>query len=484
MSQLSIARDVVRVVERTKSGKLVRLNMGKTSLEAEEVALLVMLTKQKTEYIKHPYRYVPVAKVQLVKAGERNSLWFLDNKRKIPFNVLKVGASYLLLRKSDFLKKRVPYKSSRRLVVTNKGRTLSDEEVLFRKNRKQELQNIKLHSQAWNRLEQFEVIDIAKWKENRRSEPWINPQYESLFADKLIRKSDDVNLPEYKNLETYEKMLVAYLKKINDPKLTWEERYALEDSFIKSKRNPDLVIGLNEKMASKEANERVELQKKLEGQGWTQNYSKEEMRDWVEKYGAISEIETREEVDRYSLQGGYHFSIGFNMIDNELESDFANSRGLKINIEGTYEWFIFRTSNNWLKDISLEFGLRYALDGVSTGAANALTVETSFSARAFWYPISPFRMNKNIYFLGVGARLGFAGLTVERTNEEGTYNVVGLGIFGGYRYNFLSGWGMRVLVSLEPGGFQSSSRSEPIVHLQESISATDLRVQLGLSYVY
>ena len=126
------------------------------------------------------------------------------------------------------------------------------------------------------------------------------------------------------------------------------------------------------------------------------------------------------------------------MINNELESDFSNSRDLKINLEGTYEWFIFRTLDNWFRNVSLEFGARYSLDGISTGAANALTAETSLSVRAFWYPISPYRMNKNIYFLGVGTRLGVASFTVDRTNEEGTYNVVGLGVFGGYRYNFLN----------------------------------------------
>jgi hypothetical protein len=296
-----------------------------------------------------------------------------------------------------------------------------------------------------------------------------------------VRSSPDVTLAEGKSLETYEKMLRSYLMKINNPKTSWQELYAIEKNYT----DPSMKIELsNRERERRRELQSIALKKKLEGSQWSDKFSEQEMRDWIEKYGAISEEMTRGEIDKYSLKGGVHLSVGFNLANNELASDFENTRKLKTSFEVAYESFLFRRASSYIRNFSLDFSMRYSLDGVSGAAANALTTEVSMAAKFLWYPVAPYRMNKNIFFFGTGARIGLATLEVARTLESGKYNVLGLGILAGYRYNFMSGWGFRVLMNLESLSFKSSSRSEPIVHLKSSIGALEARFQLGLSYVF
>lgn len=484
LSFLVSARDVVRVLERTRSGKLIRLNISADGLKDHEVGLLVVLTKQKTPYIKNPYRYLPIGKAQLVKASSRSSLWFLD--RSVSDKTLKVGARYFLLLKNDFLANRAPYKVRDLKVVTTPGRTLGDDEILFRpESRENAKENLKLHEKSWHKDEHYEEIHITQWAEDRNQELWIDPKFKSYLAEPVLRTHPDIDIPEAKSLETYEKMLVSYLKKINDPKTPWQERYLAETEYAKERQDStNFAPFLNQALATKNQRDKIALKKQVEGEAWSQNLSRDEMRAWIDKHGAISEEATREEMDRYSLKGGIHASMGVNLADNELSSDFNNTRGMKLGLELAYEWFVFRTLQNRMRDFSLEFSVRYSLDGVKSGAANALSSERSLATRLFWYPIGPHRMNKNIFFVGLGARIGLAELTVSRTSEVGTYNVTGLEVIGGYRYNFTNGWGFRALLDIGTLSLRSSSRTQPIVHLESGLSIIDFRIQLGISYVF
>jgi hypothetical protein len=472
--------NIVKIEQTSTTGKTLILNMG-SSGNLVEGELGVLLTSIKLE---DRIQFKPVAKIKAVKVFKESSIW-------VAFDVfipsqLEKGVKLVLLSENRLLSGRENLTFKRSKIISEKKNLKKD----LKENLLEGTDNISVKEKKYGVLQQLhpkekhfdrdiELVDLDIWSDKKIGD---KKEATSFYKSKYAKDFQTEH-----RIQTFEKMVVAFVRKYNDPKFTIARRY-FEDRDansinpdVNSRDTYDAYIESEDVRLGKEEKVYDDLASK--GEAWSDGYSDEQLSELVYNVGIVKERERRKVVSAYQFSHQAYTHFGLNLINNENLKDRVNTAQSKYDIELGYEYFAFKSIES-LQKISFELSGRRAVDAYSIGSGfNATSTEYSFAGGLNYYPFRPANtLETNIVYLGLYIRTGLSILQVSESSETGSYSVLSIpGVRGGLKYNFPNGYGIRVFGSFENIQTSRIQRSDDEGVLPDVASLTEGKMSIGLS---
>lgn len=464
---------VVRLLQVSSSGRTLYLDRGSVDgVKEEEYGVLLY----KEEVSLGKFAVKPVAKVRSVKTLSDESVWiayevFLEK-------VLVQGAKLQLLSEANMLKGKSELSAKRTGLVVNKNPAkevkdfLLEGDSLAKKNQNYKVIE-KTKPKEAHQDKDVDLIDVSEF-ENRYGDG-------RLFIDGIYKSPYAREFSDRKRVHAFEKMVVAYIKKANN-----EEFEAKNLVDLQKKENKVTQNTYDEKSneALVQRNKRRALYQRLRKKGarWSRDYSDQELSDILEAMDIEYEVDRRRTLLAYNFEYQGYVSFGLNLINNENINDPETTEQSKFDIEVGAESYFFKSFKD-LKTLTIELSGRRAVDAFYGGELNARSTEYSMAAHLNWYPFRrPSAIEANIVYMGVLFRYGFAFLSNNTNNEEGTYQVFGVpGIRAGLKYNFSNKFGVRMTLGFEELRAERIERSDDSGTLPDRARYYDGRIGFGLS---
>jgi len=341
----------------------------------------------------------------------------------------------------------------------------------------------------------FEIVDIGQW-EGFKDELWKKMEQDAFSSTKFTGKPiyDGPSRADFmakKDLDTYEKLMVNYLLKVNSPGFTYESLYynKAEDANSLLANQKPLTLNAVEQAKLEAQNKKIsdrEYYRKLlaNGQAWSDEYSDEDLSRIIYERGVLDEQERRQLV--ISRRHSYEFFLnsGMNFVNNETPADPENSQQYKVSFGASLEYNLAKRYS-FMESFTSEVEMRLSNDGYAIVDTNAQSFEFSFAGALNWYPfLPPNSIEENLFFFGVGFRYGRAKLSVVNVGEQGLYALSSFpSIRAGVKYNFRNRFGLRLMTSFETLSLSRIERNVVNI-LPENLTATDVRLTASVAYFF
>ncbi len=484
--------NIARIMQTSSSGKTVILDKGINHL-IKNNDFGVLLEKA---YIKKEKRYVfkPVAKIKAVKVFNETSIWIIY-RNFIPDAITK-NAKLLMLSESALLNGRKLLKVDRKKVITKKGKESSqtveaikeDHKYLGKKSKKY-LSERSLVKRDKHYSTDATLVDIDRWE---------NESGDNKRVSKAIYNSPNAQeFSKMHRVQTFEKMVVSFIKKYNDPKFTLRNLYY---GAISSKKSNHKGVDFDSQITAGSYFTRyMESEKKIEenekkvyqdllskGESWSDDYSDEELSELVYNIGAIKERERRQTIAAFKFDHQFFFHFGMNLINNENLEDRNNTAQSKYDFEVNWEYYFLKEIES-LNQFTAELSGRRAIDAFAIGDGyNATSVEYSLALHLNWYPFSPANaLNDNILYFTVLLRTGISLLSMVEDGENGNYQVSTFpGFRAGIKYNFSNAYGVRIGIGVENITASRIAREFDDGRLPDEVSYSEGKINFGISKFY
>lgn len=432
-------------------------------------------------------RLVPVAKARNVKINTGNSVWILY---KIYDSSLMVkGQSYLILAESTMLSGRRDPRMGRISVITNKDKTayqvqksLADDKDRLSKLAAQYPEIMELHKKEVRTDSDVELLDVEGWKKHK-GDRFRTALYKSPYQEDFRRQL---------RLNTFEKLVTAYLKKVNDPKFSYDQFYdeqmkgEFSNEFRKRSNFSTEYESFLSTQAQKAAGDARLYRSILEkGESWSEDFSDEELRTVLNQVSVLQEKDRREyvmsEPNRYTA----YIQYGMGLNDPQTESDTRYHRDNRYSVELDLEATPF-LKHETLERFTLNATVRSNKTAFDASGNNANVDEYSFSGGANWYPLyAPYVIEAPVVFLGVYIRSGWASVDAPSVAEKSNYTVLSLpGIRGGMKYNFKNNMALRVSASMEKLSLDRYEQSKFGSVLPDQTSVAEGKLNFALAYSF
>ncbi len=474
----SITSDKVIIEQTSDSKRTIQINRGYLD-KIGDSDLGYLIKPEKLPVGKVIMR--PIAKIRALKVYPKNSIWIAINIYE--GHLLNSGDKLTLLSQTKFLQGRKSLNIQRQNVVLNKDQNensmLVGAESLTIKESEFEVSD-KVHGveKHYDSLVDVQVIDIEKW------DPTLGDH--KVFRKGYYRSPYSEEFSKHFEVKKFEKMVVAYLNKYNDVDYSYEDYIAQ----IKGKKPLDISGSLGSYSDKQKAKKLRQIQEDEEfyqkmnskGDAWSQDYSDEELSEYLNRMS-----ESRERIRRNNLRA-YHFnyqtslSLGLNLVNNENLSDSDTSEQSKYSGEFGFEGFFFKDID-YFSSLTLELSGRTARDAYFAGDLNVLSTEYSLAFQINYYAFNqPSTVNAPVVFLGFLYRYGLARLTNNSTDEEGNYNIQSMpGLRLGIKWNMESGYGFRLQGELENIQVSKIEKSDSEGVLPDETNYINGRLSLGLT---
>lgn len=485
------ADKIVTINQISTSGKTLIVNKG-SSDELQENRYGVLLEAvdkavgpESRKVTKKVFK--PVAKVKSVKVFNESSIWIAYDIYRA--NSLNKGRKFILLEEVGLLKGRTDLNIQRSKIISSKKNLLKDVKKSFKESsddlsvKKENYKVLRsLHDKESHDIADVSLVDLDIWEDEKTNGTKL-PQniYKSKHAKDFRREHQ---------IQTFEKMVVAFIKKYNDPSFTIARRYYKEkdpNSLIEdNSSNSSYNSYLRQTQRTKVKEEKIYNDLKNLGEGWSDGYSDEELSELVYNVGVIKERQRRYIISSYQFDHQIYGHFGLNLVNNENLDDRVNTAQSKYDLEFGWEYYAFKNLEN-LQRFSFEFSLRRAIDAYAIGdGRNAKSAELSFAGGVNYHPFkTPNTLEENIVFVGLYVRSGVSALSVSDVDETGTYSILTLpGVRMGVKYNFSNAYGIRLFGSLENISASRIQKSEPDGVLPEVVSYTDGKLSIGFSRLF
>jgi hypothetical protein len=476
-----------RLISKSTSGKTALFNVG--DLEKIKVGDHGVIMRRLKEQDANALRMIPIAKGRVVKTGPTRSLWYLYEISD-PVSLI-MREKYVVTTEGLMLSGRRLLENDRLRVVDEKKnlplalpeRKSGDKDLLALRKAEYELYR-KQHKIGEDWDKDGVLYDVDEWVT-------VDREGKQKYARALWRSPHEDDFAIKKRLETFEKVVVNYLRRINDPAFNygdfyWEQNKDAGGEFRVKSTSLSIADEMREEEKKANEEEIVAHRKIIEkGQGWSDDYSDEQLQTMLNKVGVSYEQDRRRNATYKSYDVQFSGGLGLNALDNENRADAENARKAKWSLEGGVEWFPVPRGET-LRQLALFSTLRYVIDGVSVGNLNAQTEEYSFGVGGTWHLLhSPFTIGRNIPFLSLGVRSGIARLTIPSVGEKGNYSVVAFPqVAGGVKYNLRTGMGFRAALSFEKLMLEQTSANRPGGNLPARSEILDGRLSFGLTKFY
>lgn len=454
----ALARTDVRVIERTKSGKTIILNIG--TLEGVESNEFGILTQGSSK----------VARGRAVKVFKNYSVWllthFYNNK------LLISGGKYDLLGFSEQNYLEPQKKINDSLSVSSEGVNQF------------ELAKIEGDHQEERFFDNVFDDGERRYLKKTASGKWIK----SKTGKAYIRESDSgdsIDLIRRKEaIDKYENRVSNFLEK-NAQQVDYDEFYKEQQKDkltgvfqAKSSKSRNRYSEMLDKLKDKDI-ERVVVLEKLEkevGLDWSDELSDEDLSDFLKAKGIVSEQIRQVSAISSDTSTQITLAVGTSFHDNRGVSS-SNSSSMNYDLSLAGEFFCSRWSPS-MSFLALEASYRHAYDKTVQDGVDGNILENSWMLGFNFYPFAkPTALRTNIVLVGVGHRQGSATLNYQGESVPLDYKSTPT-LYGGLRFNAYSGFGFRILALYEP------TTMIPTTISTGNIKYSNYKMNIGLSYIF
>jgi len=475
----------VRLLSQSASGQTIQLNIGHLEgIKAGEFAAILKPIRNPEEI---DLRMVPVGKAKSIKVNSDSSIWIVY--RVFDGELLVVGDKFELLTESKMLSGRKKYSISRTEVVGNK-KSITKNTYEFLEGDRERLTKLgdkyttsqQNHGPEDRFSDDFNMVDVSTW-EKEKGQAFKTPLYRGPHREEFRR---------IVRIETFEKLVTNYLKRVNDPKFSYETFYAEQkkDPHLQGfKVKSDYVTEYDNflEAQSKEKNKEAEIYREMlaRGDSWSDNFSDEELRTMLGRVSKVEEKIRRNRVQEYVFTHQLTISSAVGVYNNETQDDPSHSKGKGKDFEIGYEFFPFAKVDLWQNWTFFASGRM----GSNSLAYQSYNIESNEYSAAFGVNLYPFYapevVDKIVPFIGVYGRFGRSSLTNLTSAEKGKYTLVSMpGIHGGVKYQLSNGFAIRIKAAIEKQQLEVIETKYLSTILPDRAELIDAKLGVGIGYAF
>ena len=474
-----------RLLSQSASGQTAVFNLGIHDLVKEgEYAVIV---KEIRSLGSRDLRIVPVARARNIKVSTAHSVWILY-KFYDPELLVK-GHQFLILTESAMLSGRRDPRFSRISVITNQEKTAlqvqhnlnNDKDRIAKlKTRYPEIET--LHRPEDRQDADGTLVDVEGWKKHK-NDRYRTALYKSPYQEDFQRQL---------KLSTFEKLVTAYVKRVNEPGFNYDAFYdeQMKSDFSNEFRKRSNFSTEYETFLSNQSQKAVadaKLYRSLleKGESWSEDFSDEELRSVLTQVSVLQEKDRRKFVvanpNRYST----YFAYGMSVNDAQTERDAGYRRDGRYSLELEFE-AIPVLKHETLERFSLTASYRHNKTAFEASEYNSSLDENSFSLGVNWYPLyASYVIEAPVIFLGAYMRSGWAHAEAPSVNEKSNYTLLTLpGVRAGMKYNFKNNFGLRLSASMETLQLDRYEQSKFGANLPDQASVAEGKMNFAMAYSF
>ncbi len=485
MSSQVLAFTEARLQYLSRSGQTALFNIGihEGIKEGEYGVVLKEINDLETRKL----RMVPVARVRNVKINPDSSVWILY--RRFDSGLLVKGDKFLILTESALLEGRKNPRIGRATVVGGKGNatkatldSLKEDKDRLSKLKDEYGEEETFHEKEYRSDDDIKLLDVDEWRESGKTR-YRTAIYKSPHANDFTREH---------RLATFEKMVVSYLRRMNDPDFNYDEFYdaQMKTSYANEFKKHSSLDTEYENFLYNESRKKTSEAKVYrsileKGRAWSENFTDDELRGVLKEVSVLQEKERRDYVVADPRQYALFLDYGLMLTDRQTDRDTNYRRSGLRTLEGELEVVPFIQKSD-LERFTLHATVRQSQSAFSTDDFNVSIDDLSMSLGLNWYPMhAPYVIQSPMIFVGTYVRSGYSTLKAPTVNEQGNYtSLVAPGFRGGLRYNFRNGVGMRFTGSVETMQLEHYGKSKQNPALPDRYSLTEGKMSFAVAYSF
>lgn len=481
----SFALSEARLIGQSKSGQTALFNLGSNdSVKEGDYALIVKEIRNLNE---RNLRLVPVAKAKNIKVTTQNSVWILF--KILDAELLVRGEPYLILTESQMLSGRRDPRIGRISVITEKDKasfqtqmalTDDNDRIAKLKQRYPEVEVMHVHEEKSEN--DLDLYDVESWKKNQRDR----------YRTALYKSPYQMDFKRQLRLATFEKIVTAYLKQVNDPAFNYEKFYELQmkDQFSNEFRKKITMDNeyesyLNEQ--TKKATENAKLYRSIldRGESWSEDFSDEELKVLLNQVSVLKEKDRRIYIQADPKRYTAYFNFGLNLTDEQTTKDQSYKRENGYSVDGEIEVTPFLKHES-LERFTLTGSFRFNQTAFESSLYNSRVNEFSLAGGINWFPIyPPYVIDAPLIFLGAHIRSGSATAEAPALNDKSSYTVLVIpGIRTGMKYNLRNDVGLRIAIGLEKLQFERYNKNKGTSVLPDNKSVLEAKINFAFAYSF
>lgn len=474
-----------RLIGQSASGQTALFNLGiHDGVKEGDFAVIV---KQIRDMNQRDLRVVPVAKARNIKLNTVNSVWVLY--KIYDHELLVKGQDYIIISESQMLSGRRDPRFGRIKVVTEKGKVKEQVKSALAED-KERLAKLKdlypevqtLHEKETRSDMDGELIDVDRWEKVKKDK----------YATALYKSPHQKDFRRELKLATFEKMVTAYLERVNDPDFSYDKFYDEQrktnfSNEFRERSNFSTEYEQFLSYQSQKATEDAKLYRAMleKGETWSEEFSDEELKHVLTNVSALQEKDRRSFVvkdpKRYTVYLGY----AMNLTDAQTEKDASYRRDGSYAVDFDFEGTPL-LKHETLERFTLNASIRMNKTAMETQGRNASVDEISGTVGVNWYPLyAPHALEAPAIFIGTYIRSGTAAVEAPTVAEKANYTVLAMpGFRGGMKYNFKNQIGLRIAFSMETLKLDRYEQSKFGSILPEEADLVEGKINFALAYSF
>ena len=474
-----------RLIGQSSSGQTALFNLGvHDGVKEGDFAVIV---KEIRSLQTRDLRIVPVAKAKNIKLSTANSIWILY--KIYDAQLLVKGQSYLVLTESQMLSGRRDPRFGRISVVTQEDKVAAQTKAVLSED-SDRLSKLKelypeiqtLHERERRSDSDGELVDVEVWRKFQKDR-YRTAIYKSPHQDDFRREL---------RLSTFEKLVSAYLKRVNDPSFNYDKFYdeQMKNSWANEFREKSNFSTEYREFLSYQAQKAVDdarLYRSLleKGESWSEDFSDEELKVVLKEVSVLQEKDRRIYVAADPKKYTVYFSFGMNLTDAQTEKDSGYRRENPYSVEFDFEGTPL-VKHETLERFTLNATLRSNKTAFESENNNASVDELSVSAGLNWYPLyPPHALEAPAFFVGTFIRSGTASIEAPTVAEKSNYTVISMpGFRGGMKYNFRNNVGLRIAFCMESLTLDRYEQSKFNSILPDKTKLVESKMNFALAYSF
>jgi len=475
-----------RLLDQSASGKTVVFNLGShDGINHGDYAVVI---KEVRSLNSRDLRLIPAAKARAVKLYTNSSIWILY--KIYDQELLIKGERFLVLSESNMLKGRKLPNLARVTVVVDERKIIEqskDAEADDRERLGKLTDNYEVlaptHATHAATDSDFDLVDLEAWKKSK----------DSRYHSSIYKSANKEEFTRQLRLATFEKLVTAYLLRVNDPDFNYEIFYEKQRKSIYANEIMEHAVYESEynrflRQESYKSSADAKLFRSIleKGDSWSADYSDEELRKVLNHVSMLQEKDRRTLVRIKATRYGIHLDYGFHLNDTQTNDDpLLYKRASRYSTELDFEAIPF-LKHDALERFTLNATFRLNYTAFQADDYNADLNEHSISFGTNWYPLYvPYAVESPILYLGTFFRTGFANANAPTANEKANYTVMSLpGFRAGFKYLTQHRIGIRLQASMETLKIERYEANRFTSVLPERANLVESKLGFALTYAF
>ena len=430
-------------------------------------------------------RVVPVARARNIKISPDSSVWILY--KVYDSELLVKGDKFILLAESHLLRGRKDPEVGKTTVVTQQS--LEDQQTKFileddkdrLAKRTEDYDKLAITREGVvNSDTDVEQIDVERWGKQKNVRHRVA----------LFKGPNQKEFKKRLRLSTFEKLVTAYLKRVNDPDFNYDAFYEASrraefstDHKVRSDIESEYQKFLSAEARRTSADAKLFRSVLVNGESWSEDYSDEELRRVLNEVSVLQETERRNFIGARPNRYNIAFDYGMILTDAQTDSDTGYRRDANRSLEVDFEAVPF-IKHKQLERFSINSSFRLARSAFEAESFNADVDEYSITLGANWYPVhAPYATEAPVFLLGAYIRSGYARVVAPTPDEKANYTVLSMpGLRAGMKYLLRNNFGLRLIFSMETLKLDQYESSKIDSILPSSTNLVEGKFGIGITY--